>query len=620
MPDTFEAIVGIDLGTTNSSVAALAGEKVKVLGPVDPALLPSVAGLTPDGKLLIGESARNQQLVYPERTASSIKRHMGTDFTVALGEKEYTPPEVSALILKELVAWASAELGVPVKKAVITVPAYFSDVQRQATREAGALAGLEVVRILNEPTAASFAYGYGLENAERHTILIYDLGGGTFDVSIVSIEGDITEVLASHGDNRLGGDDFDQLIVEWLVRNFEEQYGIEITHKEHPVAWSRLWWAAEDAKKKLSTDTWATIREEALVMDEGTPLHLEASLSRADYEEMIRPLIEGTLESVTTALSDAALKPSQIDSVLLVGGSTRTPFVWETLEKAMGKPPRQDVHPDLCVALGAGVLASRLAGHDVEKILVDVTPYSFGVSYLGLRGGYSYPHCYKPIIRRNSPLPITRTESYFTAYPLQTEVQVNIYQGDDPDALKNILVGEFLIDELRPVEEANELLCRMSLDIDGILNVGAIEKATGHSAHITIQGALTPKSEEEIEESRSRMEELFSRRGEDLEEMLAAIGALNPPSEEIVETDVMEADEDEGEEEESPGWIAKRERAERMLERSRSSLEKMHPDDREEAIGFHEDLEMALESKDAVALEEAISGLSELLFYVEGSR
>ena len=425
-----DLIVGIDLGTTNSEIAAFSDGQVRVLGPgggSDVRMLASAVGFSASGELLVGAAARNQQALYPERTVRSIKRKMGSQDTVSLDGKAFTPQEISALILRELVEWASRSLGQRPQRAVITVPAYFSDAQRNATREAGALAGLDVVRILNEPTAASLAYGYG--EGSRHTALVYDLGGGTFDVSVVTVEGDITEVLASHGDNQLGGDDFDDRLAARLADAFQDQHGVDLRHG-HAVANARLWWAAEDAKTTLSFEPYARIREEALVVDGGTPLHLDLEISRDEYEALIRPLIDRTLDSVSKVLVDSGKKPRDLDAILLVGGSTRTPLVSRLLIEHTGLAPRQDVHPDLCVALGAGVLASRLAGHTVERVLVDISPYSFGVSYLGERGGVPYPHCYRPIIERNTPLPLTRTERYATSYPYQTEVDVQVYQGD----------------------------------------------------------------------------------------------------------------------------------------------------------------------------------------------
>src|ERR1051326_2574848 len=371
--------VGIGLGTTNSEVAALTGGQVRVLGPGDVRMLPSCVGFSASGELLVGEAARNQQALYPERTVRSIKRKMGSDEKVTLGDRTFIPQEISALILHELAEWAHRSLGARPAKAVITVPAYFSDAQRNATREAGALAGLEVVRILNEPTAASLAYGYG--DGTRHTALIYDLGGGTFDVSVVTVEGEVTEVLASHGNNHLGGDDFDDLLADLLATQFQKQHGIDV-RRGYRAAKARLWGAAEEAKKKLSFEPYAKVREEALVTQDGKPLHLEYEISRDEYEGLIRPLVESTLDSVSKALVDSHVKPSELDAVLLVGGSTRTPLVTSLLVQHTGIEPRQDVHPDLCVALGAGVLASRLAGRAVERVLVDVSPSSFGPSSL----------------------------------------------------------------------------------------------------------------------------------------------------------------------------------------------------------------------------------------------
>src|SRR5438874_5216805 len=504
-----DMVAGIDLGTTNSEIAAFLNGKVEVLGPEADSMLPSCVGLSPAGALLVGQEARHQQLLYPHLTVRSIKRKMGSTEAVKLGDKEFTPQEISSLILRRLVEWAQNELHQPIGKAVITVPAYFSDAKRNATREAGELAGLEVMRILNEPTAASLAYGFG--DAAHHTALVYDLGGGTFDVSIVSVEGDVTEVLASHGNNQLGGDDFDNLLLARLEREFQSQYGIDLEHG-HPVARARLWWAAEEAKKKLSFEPYVRVREEALVSENGKPLNFDVELSRLEYEEMVRPLIESTLDSVSRALSDARKGPSDIDAILLVGGSTRTPLIYRRLQELTGLAPRQDVHPDLCVALGGGVLASRLAGHDVERVLVDVCPFSFGPSYLGERGGAPYPHCYRPIIRRNTPLPVTRTESYYTSYARQTEVRLEIFQGDDEDALRNILVGDFQVERLTPVDEPNEVMCRMNLDIDGILHVTAIEKLTGKSKQITITNALQARSDAEIANARKRIEDLYASR------------------------------------------------------------------------------------------------------------
>ena len=612
-----ELIVGIDLGTTNSEIAAMVDGRAAVLGPGKPPMLPSCVGISPTGQLLVGASARNQLLVYPEMTVHSVKRMMGTDETIHLGDKTFTPTEVSALILRELAEWGARQLSRPVKKAVVTVPAYFSDAQRQATREAGALAGLDVVRILNEPTAAALAYGLAGEGGR--TVVVYDLGGGTFDVSIVTIEGGVTEVLASHGNNHLGGNDFDQLVLDKLICEFQNRHGLDVRDL-HPAAYSRLRWAAEEAKRKLSLAPYATVREESLAKADGRDLHLEVELSRDEYEDMIRPLVESTLDSVNRALADAGKRPDEIDAVLLVGGSTRTPMIRDVLEERIGVEPRQEVHPDLCVALGAGTLASRLAGHDVDRVLVDVSPYSFGPSYLGELDGRLHSYCYRPIIRRNTPLPVTRTDKYYTVHPYQTKVDIEIFQGDEPDAMKNMLVGNFRVENLARIPENNEVLCTMSLDLDGILKVTATEKRTGKSKHITISGALKPRSNEELAAAQERLKELYALRDSDLEDTLAGLGMPD-----VIDAVPVGAETDDGD---RPGGetapkldpqLAQLVRdARSMIGRSRKLLADVHDDDKEELIDLHTQIAEAIDRADRKAIASGVDGLKELLFFIEG--
>jgi molecular chaperone DnaK (HSP70) len=599
-----EDIIGIDLGTTNSEVAAYVDGEVRILSPGKSNMLPSCVGLTPDGKLLIGEAARNQALLYPERTIRSVKRLMGSDERLRLGDQEYSPQEVSALILREMVSWARESLGRPIEKAVITVPAYFSDAQRQATREAGQLAGLEVVRILNEPTAASLAYGN--DGDEQSTFMVYDLGGGTFDVSIVRMEGTVTEVLASHGNNKLGGDDFDQLLVEHIAAKFKEEHGVNPLEDTH--ARIRLLHAAEEAKRQLSAEPYVTVREEALITRKGAPCHLSLEITRDTYEAMISPLIESTLESVSKALKDGGIPAGDLDGILLAGGSTRTPMISRVLHERTGLRPRQEVHPDLCVALGAGVLASRLAGHEIDRILVDVSPYSFGISYLGDRDGVEYPYCYHPIIHRNTPLPVTRTEVYTTSHEYQDAARISVFQGDSPDALKNLPVGEFMVEGLQEMEDHNLVLCRMALDIDGILHVTAIEKDTGLSKHVRIENALVEKSEAEIQEGRARLLALF-----------AGMDGIAP-------LDVEALLEEDGEDSAQPAniieihanWKGRHESAQALMARSRALEERMHEDDQEEAIALREAIQDAITSQDDGAFEEAMAALRDLLFFIEG--
>lgn len=615
-----EVIVGIDLGTTNSEIAAFVDGNVQVLATAGEQIMPSVVGLAADGALLVGTSARNQYVLYPERTIKSIKREMGTDHKVTLGERSYSPPEISAMILRTLKTRAEAVLRTEVRKAVITVPAYFSDAQRQATRDAGQIAGLEVVRILNEPTAAALAYGEDRHGAR--TILVYDLGGGTFDVSLVYVEGEITEVLASHGNNRLGGDDFDQLLLDFVHDRFVRSGGVDA--RTNPRAMSRLLRAVEEAKKRLSFEPFTRIREEHITERDGLPVHLDLEVTRTEYENLIRPLLEGTLDSVHRALTDAGKRPEDVDEILLVGGATRTPLVSALLEEKTGLTPRQELHPDLCVAFGAGVLAARISGHDIERVLVDISPYSFGPSYFGLLNGMPSEHCYRPIIARNTPLPISRTETYLTMVDNQQGWQVSIYQGDDPYALNNILVGRFSVEGFSKVPAGNEILCRMDLDLDGILRVTATEKRTGLSKHITIEGATTAMSEAAVAAAQQQVHSLFGR---DLEAKTEE-GEWSLDTEDDLDKldELDELDELEGELAESTRGEPKDEDRDRrvqisearaLLERSRRLLDTMNSDDREEAIGLHERIENALNTPDPKRLHAAMTELADLLFYVE---
>lgn len=613
-----DVIVGIDLGTTNSEVAALVDGQIQVLASEGEQIMPSVVGLAPDGRLLVGTPARNQYALYPERTVRSIKRLMGTEQTVTLGEQTYTPPEISALILRALKSRAEVVLGAPVSRAVITVPAYFSDAQRQATRDAGQIAGLEVVRILNEPTAAALAYG--ADRQGERTILVYDLGGGTFDVSLVQVHENITEVLASHGNNRLGGDDFDQLLLDFVHQRFVATGGVDLQADRR--AMSRLLHAVEEAKKQLSFEPYVRLREEHLAERNRVPVHLDMEIVRSEYEQLIRPLLEGTLDSVHRALSDAGKRPDQVDDILLVGGATRTPLVTELLREATGLTPRQELHPDLCVAFGAAVLAARLAGHDVERVLVDVSPYSFGPSYFGLLEGVPSEHCYRPLILRNTPLPVSRTESYYTMVDQQAAWQVSIYQGDDPNAMHNLLVGQFLAEGFSPVPAGNEILCRMDLDLDGILKVTAIEKRTGLAKQITIEGATTAMSETAVAQARQRMQELFGSDDDenDYEDIFTDLDADEAEAEteaEIIDVEVTDLTSGAASAATDRDRRVQISEARALLERSRRLLDRMTAEDREEAVSLHEQIEEALQESQWQTLQEAMMTLADLLFYVE---
>jgi molecular chaperone DnaK len=501
-----DTIIGIDLGTTNSEVAVIRDGKPIVLEEDGDPILPSVVGLDPQGRLLVGRAARNQYVLAPERTIRSIKRKMGQEVTVSLGDQKYSPQEVSAIILRTLKNRAEKALGEPVSKAVITVPAFFNDGQRQATREAGELAGLEVVRIINEPTAAVLTYDPHPREAER--LLVYDLGGGTFDVSIAQVENGVIEILASHGDTQLGGDDFDQLLLDDVCDSFQKKHGIDL--RQSPSSKSRVLHAVEAAKKALSYEAVTTIEEEFIAEKAGVPLNLNVEIRRDEYEDLIRPLLSKTLRSLDAALNDSKLQANQIDKVLLVGGATRTPLVHELLESRLGRPVHAEIEPDLAVAMGAAVQGGLIAGIDVGPVLVDITPHTLGIKTLGELHGFRSSHCFSPIIHRNTPLPVSRTEIYSTSHDYQREAEIRVYQGENEDIRFNDLVGEFLIEGLAKVPSPNQILVRLELDLSGILKVTATERATGLAKQITIDSAMERFRTRERSDAVDRLEAVFS--------------------------------------------------------------------------------------------------------------
>jgi len=587
-PDT---IIGIDLGTTNSEVAVWDGERVVVITDDGGGkILPSVVGLADDASLLVGEPARNQYALYPERTVRSIKRRMGNEETVSLGDDSYTPQEISAMILRRLKAMAETHLGRPVGRAVITVPAYFNDAQRQATREAGQIAGLEVVRIINEPTAAALAYEAN-HQGQRH-ILVYDLGGGTFDVSVVKIEDGVVEVLASHGNNHLGGDDFDHKILEHLLEHLRIHHGVDASESRQAMA--RLTRAAETAKITLSSAPFARVEEEYLLERDGEPVNLSLELERPDYEEMIEPFVEETLSAVHTALQGAKLTVSDVEEILLVGGTTRTPLIQERLAGEFEQRPRGEVDPDLCVAMGAAIQAAMIAGHEVSAVLVDITPYTFGTSALGDLYGELSPHCYIPLIPKNSAIPITRSEGFATVMDNQSTVEVDVFQGEDPDARNNVKIGHFTITGLSKVPAGNRIVMEFSLDLDGVLQVEAVEKNTGLAKSITIDNALRRYDEAGIAEARSRIGTMFE--GEVLE-----AGDSDEPDEEAAEHHTQQS-----------GVQARA-----LVEKAERMLESATPEDREDMIDLMETIRNGLASGDAGAVQEAVAELSDILYYLD---
>jgi molecular chaperone DnaK (HSP70) len=574
-----DLIIGIDLGTTNSEVAVVRDGQPVII-PVDQSkLLPSVVGLADDGALLVGQSARNQYVLHPERTIKSIKRRMGEETKVSLGDKTFTPQEISALILRRLKQAAEAHLGSNVEKAVITVPAYFSDAQRQATRDAGELAGLQVVRIINEPTAAALAYEAD-HQGHKH-ILVYDLGGGTFDVSVVRMEKDVVEVLASHGNNHLGGDDFDARIVEHLVSHLKEERGAD--PGANRVAMARIARAAEAAKIALSDAPYAQVAEEYLLEKDGQPVHLSLELERTDYEAMIEPYIAETLEAVHIALDGAKLTVSDLDEVLLVGGATRTPVIQQRLEAELRLAPRSEVDPDLCVAAGAAIQAAVIAGHSVSSVLVDITPYTFGTSAIAELNGEPYPYTFIPLIRKNTPIPVTKSEAFTTSYDGQREIEVNVYQGEDPDALNNTQIGSFRIKGLGDVPAGNVIVTTFSLDVNGILHVSSREKATRLEKHVTIENATARFEQEEMNAARDRLNALIE--GEDQ-------GGDARGKRESVQ-------------------------AKALIEKAERLLDSASPEDREDLVDLIESVRDALAADDPQALTDASAELSDLIYYLE---
>jgi molecular chaperone DnaK len=482
-------VIGIDLGTTNSCVAVMeGGEAVVIPNPEGNRTTPSVVGFKKDGERVIGETAKRQAVTNPDRTISSIKRHMGTNHKVKIDNNEYTPQEISAMILQKLKSDAEAYLGSTVTQAVITVPAYFNDSQRQATKDAGKIAGLEVLRIVNEPTAAALAYG--LEKNEDQTILVYDLGGGTFDVSILELGDGFFEVKATSGDNRLGGDDFDQVVVDFLVNEYKKETSIDLTKDKAAV--QRLKDAAEKAKKELSGVLTTTVSLPFITMIDGVPQHLEINLTRAKFDEITKHLVERTLGPTRQALSDSGLSLNEITKVVLVGGSTRIPAVVDAIKKLTGKEPHKGVNPDEVVALGAAVQAGVLTGDVKDVVLLDVTPLSLGIETAG--------GVFTRMIDRNTTIPTSKSQVYSTYSDNQPAVEIHVLQGERSMAKDNKTLGRFTLGDI-PLAPRGVPQIEVTFDIDanGIVNVNALDKGTGKSQKITIT-ASSGLTEKEIEQ------------------------------------------------------------------------------------------------------------------------
>jgi molecular chaperone DnaK len=601
-----ELIIGIDLGTTNSEVAVITDGRPRVL-PVDgDPILPSIVGLADDGRLLVGKPARNQWVLAPDRTIKSIKRKMGQDVTVALGDQSYRPQEISAMILRKLKDAAERDLGQPVRKAVITVPAYFNDSQRQATREAGELAGLEVVRILNEPTAAALTYDP--EQAGRERFLVYDLGGGTFDVSIVQAEAGVFEVLASHGDTQLGGDDFDELLLDYVADEFAELYGVDL--RADRTTRARVLKAVEGAKRALSDHPFARIEEEFIAEKDGVPLHLSVEIERAEFEELIRPLLDRTLDCLQRALNDARLTATQIDRVVLVGGSTRTPLIGQLLEDRLGQPAHREVHPDLCVAMGAAVQAGIVAGQAVGAVLVDVTPHTLGIKCLAFPEEFtSTPNEFQfaPIVKRNTPLPTSRSEAFCTVSDGQATVEIDVYQGESGDVRRNHRVGKFLVEGLARVPAGNQIVVQLDLTLDGTLKVSAREKATGLLKQITVDNALARFAVEERASAQNRLNRLWGAADWSPED------GPEPPADADSPTGLGVPELAHAPAEGQRETV----QARALLEKAERVRDKVSPEDRAELDRLTERVRVALADRAWGDLAAAAGELTDVLFYLE---
>ena len=539
-------IIGIDLGTTNSCVGVMEGGQPVVIANAEGArTTPSVVAFTKSGERLVGEPAKRQAVTNADKTISSIKRHMGTDYRVTIDDKKYSPQEISAMILQKLKSDAENYLGEKVTEAVITVPAYFNDAQRQATKDAGKIAGLEVKRIINEPTAAALAYG--LDNEKEQKIMVYDLGGGTFDVSIIEIGDGVIEVLSTAGDNRLGGDDFDQKVADYMIAEFKKSEGVDLSADK--MAMQRIKEAAEKAKKELSSATTTNINLPFISMNSNGPLHFDMNLTRAKFDELTHDLVERTAEPVRRALSDAGLNSSELGQVLLVGGSTRIPAVQDKVKQLTGKEPSKTLNPDECVALGASVQGGKLAGDAGagDILLLDVTPLSLSIETMG---GIA-----TRLIERNTTIPTKKSQIFSTAADNQTAVDINVVQGERQFARDNKSLGQFRLDGIPPARRGvPQIEVTFDIDANGIVNVSAKDLGTGKEQHITIT-AGSNMSDDEIDKAvkeaaefeaqdKKRKEAIDARNDADsfvfqTQQALDQVGAnLDPADKSAVEADM----------------------------------------------------------------------------------
>ena len=573
-------IVGIDLGTTNSEIAVIRDGKPEIISVDGEPIMPSCVGIDPGGNILVGRTAKNQMVAAPEATILSIKRKMGENTRISLADRSFSPEEISAMILTRLKSAAETHLAEAVTEAVITVPAYFDDAQRKATRSAGELAGLKVRRIINEPTAAALAYDHDLGTDQ--TVLVYDLGGGTFDASLVVVQNGVVEVKASHGNTHLGGDDFDRLLMDHADDLFFEQHGVRL--KTDLKAANRLWAAVEKAKRELSDAPYARIREEFILND----LHLDLEIARTDYEEMIRPLLDKTMDSVHRCFKDAAILPGAVDKVILVGGSSRTPLVSELVGNAIRTETHQEIDPDLIVAMGAAIQAGVVNGQKTHSILVDITPYTFGTSAVGMLDGQMREDIFVPLIRRGTALPAKKGDAFATMFDGQKAVDVRIFQGEAPLAEDNIFIGNFLVEGLSDRPAGNEIVLTLALDLDGLLEVTAVEKRTGLSKTVTME---TDNGQAPLDLNAAR------------ENLSAALGQAPPTTADATQT----ADDKQ----------TLINAAKDLRKRAGVLLDSIDPTDAQELRSLLADSQKAVSNGDADKLAQLNESLSDMLFYLE---
>ena len=504
-------IIGIDLGTTNSAVSVMEGGDAIIIPNIEGnRTTPSVVAFTKDGERLVGETAKRQAITNPERTIQSIKREMGHDYTVDIDGKKYTPQEISAMILQKLKSDAESYLGETITDAVITVPAYFTDAQRQATKDAGRIAGLNVKRIVNEPTAAALAYGEDKSKGSE-TVMVYDLGGGTFDVSILELSDGVFEVHATRGNNRLGGDDFDQRVIDYIAEEFKKEHGVDL--KADKMSLQRLKEAAEKAKKELSSTMSTNINLPFITANQSGPLHLNMDLTRAKFEELISDLVKKTEGPVLDAMKDAGLTKDQIDKVLLVGGSTRVPAVQECIKRLVGKEPQKDINPDECVSLGAAIQGGVLSGDVKDLLLLDVTPLSLGIETMG--------NITTRLIERNTTIPTKKSQIFTTAADNQTSVDIHVLQGERQMAQDNITLGRFQLDGIAPARRGvPQIEVTFDIDANGIVNVTAKDLGTGKEQHITITSS-TNMTDEEIDK-KVKEAEMYAQEDSKKKELIEA--------------------------------------------------------------------------------------------------